>query len=878
MDTNATQTQQRPSYQRNASSKPNLLRSLVASKSRPSSPEPAKRRAAVRTKSVPLLPPDHPHAAKSRPLGELQNNVQSPSSSLSKSGRRGVTANKASKEVEGVKVATKTRDGPDAVMKSKSSTNLAAVFAKLNRSSKDLSATIKKDKENTTPPATSSGQAETPIWSQLASSSKPLSRPSTRDSKSSSNIAEEIEKYTPREYSPSKQRNFAGTLEQPSLRPSLQARPQSAYVPGSESLVGAITRRVSGSRLSTEGRRSEDSASRTSKDSRRRVSGERPVLLKRSSTERKASGSSAEQVLGVNTLSVAKRGGRVMAAVAALQGKGKTDNAPAKPEIELDPKVVDQAFEAVLDSRNIPEPMRQKMRSLTLRVKADFVRQDKGSNMVSNSPNGTVNATHPDAQPTSTAPEASPTDAQLDADYQKSTKRSRPRSRTFTFSKSDKHASTSPSKKQRSQSRSRPVSVHVANDANTITSSTSATTPISPFGSLGRRSAAPAIPADYIAYLRKHTDPTVVEVGRLHKLRILLRNETVAWVDSFLAQGGMSEIVQLLHRLMGLEWREEHEDQLLHETLLCLKGLCTTERAMAELAVVADELFPALLGMLFDDEKKGPAEYATRTVIINVLFNFLATATSSSAATLTERAHRIRSYLGETTKSEDEKPVDFVLTMHTPRPYRLWSREVAMVTKEVFWIFLHNLNVVPRPKASDDTTTNDPARAEVLAATYTHRHFPGSRPPVPAAPYIGGVEWDATTYLTAHLDLLNGVLASLPTATARNNLRAELKASGFEKVMGATLRTCKEKFYSGVHDGLRAWVAAATEDEWETRFVREGPDLEERARSVSPKKSPRKKEEGAPRLEEVKVEALPKLELGFEGERKEGGDDSGWLE
>ena len=70
---------------------------------------------------------------------------------------------------------------------------------------------------------------------------------------------------------------------------------------------------------------------------------------------------------------------------------------------------------------------------------------------------------------------------------------------------------------------------------------------------------------------------------------------------------------------MKIEWREEHEDQLLHEGLLCLKGLCTTERALAELDMVADGLFPALLGMLFDEEKKGPAEYTTRTIIINIL-------------------------------------------------------------------------------------------------------------------------------------------------------------------------------------------------------------------------------------------------------------------
>lgn len=136
---------------------------------------------------------------------------------------------------------------------------------------------------------------------------------------------------------------------------------------------------------------------------------------------------------------------------------------------------------------------------------------------------------------------------------------------------------------------------------------------------MARKSGPAANPSDYISYLRGNQDPSKVEVGRLHKLRILLRNETVAWVDSFISQQGMAEIVGLLNRIMAIEWREEHEDQLLHETLLCLKGLCTTERAMSELDQVADALFPALLMMLFDDEKKGPAEYSTRTIIINVL-------------------------------------------------------------------------------------------------------------------------------------------------------------------------------------------------------------------------------------------------------------------
>ncbi|KAK0345920.1 hypothetical protein LTR91_016222 [Friedmanniomyces endolithicus] len=869
----------RPGHKRNASSKSNLLRAFVSSKSKVAAPEDPQ--PALRPKSMLFLPPDHPHAGKAKVLGERQGNVQSPPSSPSKQ-QRSVAAPKASKTTTTTtKVKVKTMDEAGPPKKSKSSTNLSAIFAKMNRSSKDLSATVQKDKENTTPPSSSGGQLDTPIWAQFASpeKGKPSSRPSTRDSKSSSNnVADEIARYTPRDYSPSKQRNFNASLDKPSMRPTLNSRPKSAYVLPTEVWTEAIGRRVSGQRASIEGRLSGETQRKEDQQQHRRVSGDRPVLLKRSHTERKASGSSAEQASVKEKLNVLKRGGRVMAAVAAFQGKSKADQATAQ-EPGLDPVAVDEAFEAVLQSRQIPEPMRQKMRSLTLRVKADFVKQDLGSKNAGSTPQGSLTGCKDGAHsPEDARKRGSPEDHRSREEDANSTKRSksRPRSRNFTFSKGDKRGDTSTTK-ERSKSKTRPISIHIPSDNTAISPATG--TPKSPFGSLGRKTAASALPADYIKYLQTNRDATQIEVGRLHKLRILLRNETVAWVDSFLALGGMTEIVGLLHRIMGLEWREEHEDQLFHETLLCLKGLCTTERAMEELAKVADELFPALLGMLFDEEKKGPAEYGTRTVIINVLFTFLASATNNPTETLEHRARRILSYLGEPQKPLSDRPVDFVLDMRTPRPYRLWSREVSNVTREVFWIFLHHLNVVPLPKQTTAPTTLDPSAsassecAASLEATYTPRHFPTSRPPVPAAPYIGGVEWDATTYITAHLDLLNGLLASLPSPSTRNALRAELRASGFEKTMGGTLRTCKEKFYAGVHDGLRGFVGAGWEDGWEVRFVREGPgEGEGRARSGSPAKKRKGGEEegGPPRLGEVRVEALPALDLGV-------GGDEGWL-
>ena len=173
--------------------------------------------------------------------------------------------------------------------------------------------------------------------------------------------------------------------------------------------------------------------------------------------------------------------------------------------------------------------------------------------------------------------------------------------------------------------------------------------------------------------------------------------------------------------------------------------------------------------------------------------------------------------------------------------------------------------VLPQSSAGDSTTAED---------AYTTAHFPTPRPPVPAAPYVGGVEWEATTYLATHIDLLNGLIASLPTREERNALRQELKDSGFEKVMGGTLRTCKEKFYGGVHAGLSTWVGAAKEDGWAWRDVREGPPREERTRTRS--SSPKKKEK-PPMLE------MPKLELGNgggksgEGDGAGGGIGEGWL-
>lgn len=268
------------------------------------------------------------------------------------------------------------------------------------------------------------------------------------------------------------------------------------------------------------------------------------------------------------------------------------------------------------------------------------------------------------------------------------------------------------------------------------------------------------------------------------------------------------------------------------------------------------ELFPALLRMIFDEERKGPSEFATRGVIISLLFTHLESAANGERSA---RAAEILAYLRD--PAPNNQHVEFITNIYQSRPYRVWCKEVTNVTKEVFWIFLHHLNVIPLNRETAETIPegdND----------YFKKHFPAPRPPVPAAPYVGGVEWDATNYIATHLDLMNGLIACQLTKEQRNALREDFRVSGFEKIMGGSIRTCKEKFYGAVHDCLRTWIAAAHDDGWDYRFVREGPE------PGSPKRSPIKA--SSKKL----VEEPPKLALDINLDKKPSNrlsDIEGWI-
>ena len=195
------------------------------------------------------------------------------------------------------------------------------------------------------------------------------------------------------------------------------------------------------------------------------------------------------------------------------------------------------------------------MRSLDTNIKADFIKKDKtGCGSASSSEGLLLTSTRPTAGKRSQTDVATTHDTGEFVDPTDSTqspKKPRPRSRTFTFSKSGQ----SPSKKQKSE---RPAS-HQRNKSGGLTPSASSTSLASDGAMQGStffsRANKPALPEDYIKYLRQVQAPGSVEVGKIHKLRQLLRNETVGWVDDFIMQGGMTELLGLLYRTIKVEWR-----------------------------------------------------------------------------------------------------------------------------------------------------------------------------------------------------------------------------------------------------------------------------------------------------------------------------------
>jgi len=196
------------------------------------------------------------------------------------------------------------------------------------------------------------------------------------------------------------------------------------------------------------------------------------------------------------------------------------------------------------------------MRSLDDRIKADFVKYDQIDKIEVPKPEP-VEQKKPSFWKKSTSDLNTPghikglsrsEDPTSDlTDTQDSpSKRHRSRSRPPISGRGD----TSPSKRNRSTSKSRSLF-----SLRTLSSTSLHTTFAEEGQGVREPPASLSSPDEFVRYLRAEPEPQKVEIGKMHKLRLLVRNETVEWVSEFITRGGMPLLFALLRRILKIEWR-----------------------------------------------------------------------------------------------------------------------------------------------------------------------------------------------------------------------------------------------------------------------------------------------------------------------------------
>jgi len=51
----------------------------------------------------------------------------------------------------------------------------------------------------------------------------------------------------------------------------------------------------------------------------------------------------------------------------------------------------------------------------------------------------------------------------------------------------------------------------------------------------------------------------------------------IRWIEEFLREDGFVMILDMLKDILAIQWRDEKDDAVLHQILLCLKALSTTD-------------------------------------------------------------------------------------------------------------------------------------------------------------------------------------------------------------------------------------------------------------------------------------------------------------
>lgn len=320
-----------------------------------------------------ILPPDHPHTRHHlrEDAGNRNTTILSPKkliearkeSKSASEGKQTMTRSASFKSLVGMEKEKSSKkkhekEEEKKMKKSKSSTSISAILSR-PRSSRGVKAEEshrQKDKENQTPPS-SAEMAPPPIWAQFATQRfQEPSHTTMIPLNDRFSVEEEVALYTPRDYSPSKQRNF-----QDYQKPTLTRRAEPKPRPKSECIASGPTpasfaETISGLRKSGRDRSQVDMSNQQQQTGQAADASEKLVAEEKQLSARPSSleTPNVNKDSAGSNLIMPQRGSRVMAAVAAFNGK--TKELPKEPPkdaetVLLDSKSIESAFESLLVSQ-----------------------------------------------------------------------------------------------------------------------------------------------------------------------------------------------------------------------------------------------------------------------------------------------------------------------------------------------------------------------------------------------------------------------------------------------------------------------------------------------------------------------------------------------
>ncbi|GJJ08389.1 hypothetical protein Clacol_002604 [Clathrus columnatus] len=283
------------------------------------------------------------------------------------------------------------------------------------------------------------------------------------------------------------------------------------------------------------------------------------------------------------------------------------------------------------------------------------------------------------------------------------------------------------------------------------------------------------------------TSSLQLDIETVKKLRILLRNESASWSEGFLNHGGYTALLTRLIEILEVEWRDKKPGdlstrQLIIDLLQILYEIYPNSSVASKKPIkrshefLESSLAPAPVG-----EVMLPSPHLT-------VFSFLRTLLLTPAPPPAEAS------------SIPISPHEFIASLHTPRIYKIYLKELSDVCRDYFWIFCHPHNAIWNLEQTDERKVE--------------------RPKAPGG-MTGGVEFEAMTYLTSHFQFINSLTRAAESLNvpvenelSARRFHADLFASGLERII-LTARKASTTYYAMLHLEIARYLTAAKQSGYE---------------------------------------------------------------